>query len=132
MPSVKQSELDGLNATCRTLQEEVGHQAQRASLSEARVAQFDRILGAVLNAAAGGPLYREPGSLGGGYGLTPGEFDGGPSRARYVDTCGHVREPTADERHTAQVEVLTERVAELRCRLAAVTAAAQFAKEHKA
>lgn len=129
MPSIKQEDLDDLNERVERQAETIQDHIRDKEVLHAQLDSYNRVLDKILRAANGQSLIENPNRGGmGGYALTPGY----PGEMRYVEPCGHQRGPTEDERHQQQVGELNARIVGLECRLAAVTAAAEFAKEHKA
>lgn len=127
MPSIKQADLDTMQVRLEEAEEVAGSAQVKVSRQAAQIDQFNNILDTILSAANGLPIGRRDDRNANTWGMSPGYPTMG-----FSDSCGHARVPSDLERHEAQVGSLQDRVVNLERRLAAVIAAAQFAKEHKA
>lgn len=122
MPSIAQSKLDELNAKVVSTARLAEDHEDRAVTAERRLRAFDTVLDKIVRAANGMPLSDSP---------NRGEY-----AANYMSMNPMVGEPTrklkTEERQEQEIRALNERIVGLEARLAAVTAVATFAKNHKA
>lgn len=121
MVSISQVKLDELNRTIEELQGVNNRDVTLRALMKKEIDNFDEILDKIVRAANGGPINT---SRGYDYGQVVGSNYDGPS---------HRCTPfTTEEIRAAEIEGLREQTMMLAERLAAVSAIAQFAREHKA